>query len=61
MLVATGFDGLEKLWQCTGGGVHIHIRRTRPDRLQHLGEASVSGVDPLGGTRDDIIFGERPG
>jgi hypothetical protein len=31
------------------GRVHVCIRRTRTDRLQHLGEACRPSVDSLGG------------
>lgn len=43
-------------------GVHVDVRRSGPDRVQHLGKPRRSGIDPLSVRRGNHIRGrERAG
>src|SRR5437870_729785 len=59
MVVPAGAEAAAHLTGWEDRRVDVRIGRTRPDRLQYLGEAGRSGVDSLLGTWDDVGRGER--
>src|SRR5713226_792532 len=59
VVVSVGSEPAADLTGRIYGRVHVRVRRTCPDRLQHLGEARRSGVYSLLRAGDDVGRGER--